>query len=173
MAPADTHDAGNMGTFALLANSGQMGARGGLAAIARSSPAPSDYARCGGSEHGTGGTLRRVGSWTRTASPACSRDRRRRPRIRTSRETAVADERNDLEQPDIRDCVRDALASLTGRPALNAIKSGTRSEVLLTELEPARMAIVRRVCADLAVDLDVQPVAEDDLRRRQAVRRTA
>jgi hypothetical protein len=85
----------------------------------------------------------------------------------------VADEPNDLEQPDIRDCVRDALASLTGRPALNAIKSGTRSEVLLTELEPARMAIVRRVCADLAVDLDVQPVAEDDLRRRQAVRRTA
>jgi hypothetical protein len=61
------------------------------------------------------------------------------------------------DQPDVRECVRDAVASLSGRPALNAIRSGTCSEVLLTELEPAREAIVRQVCTDLRADADALP----------------
>jgi hypothetical protein len=70
------------------------------------------------------------------------------------------DQQEDQQEPDIRECVRDAVASLTGRPALNAIKSGTRSEVLLTELEPARDSIVRQVCADLGADVDALPATQ-------------
>jgi hypothetical protein len=65
-----------------------------------------------------------------------------------------------VEQPEVRDCVRSAVASLTGRPALNATKTGTRSEVLLTELEPARAAIVSQVCADLGADAESLPATQ-------------